>query len=144
CKPENIVLFGESLGTAVTGQLAPHVKCKAIVLQSPLDSVWQRNYELMPILSVIPSCLWPHDGFKNEPLVTGAHPPLLIICGSKDIATPVHHADRLFKVASEPKKYIRIEGAGHTGEKLLMGKQYTEGYAKFCHDLDTVGPASQN
>jgi len=134
-KPEQIILFGESLGTAVTGQLAMKNKCAAVILQNPLYSIMRRGREILPVLSAYPQFMWPQGGFDTGTFVQGKHPPLLIVGGTKDTMLPIAHADSLYALASEPKTYIRVEGGGHTGDKILMGEQYRSGYEKFCNSL---------
>ncbi|MFL6652127.1 MAG: alpha/beta hydrolase [Sulfurifustaceae bacterium] len=39
--------------------------------------------------------------------------PLLLIHGEADSIVPVHHSERLYAAAREPKEFWKIEGAGH-------------------------------
>jgi uncharacterized protein len=39
--------------------------------------------------------------------------PILIMQGDRDDLVPVEHADRLFKLAGEPKELVLVPGAGH-------------------------------
>ena len=135
-KSKDIILFGESLGTAITALIADSVPCAGIVYQSPLYSVRRRAGEILPLLKCYPKCFWPEDGFDNSGWVTKAHPPFLIIAGVKDPVIPIAHADDLFSIAIEPKKYVRIEGAGHTGNPAFMNApQYKKAIQEFVDSL---------
>jgi pimeloyl-ACP methyl ester carboxylesterase len=133
----NVILFGESLGTVATGHLFRQVQCAAVVLQCPLYSLCRRGREIMPFLSIYPDWLWPMGGLDNGVIFAGKHPPLLIIAGTKDPMIPVSHADSLFSVASEPKMYARIQGAGHTGDPALMNSSlYIKSLTKLLMSLN--------
>lgn len=134
-QPTQIILFGESLGTSVTGQLAKNVRCAAIVLQAPVSSLARRSGEIMEGLRLIPNFLWPQFGFDNIQLVRGSHPPILVVAGTKDPMIPITHADSLYDAASQPITYIRVEGGGHTYDKVLMGQQYVDAFDRFIRAL---------
>jgi len=112
--PNQIILFGESLGSVVAGDLAGHVKCAGVILECPLYSVLRRGNELIPMTRFYPDWMWPKGGLDNSKVFAKAHAPLLIISGTKDNVIPVGHADDLYAIACQPKSYVRIEGAGHT------------------------------
>jgi pimeloyl-ACP methyl ester carboxylesterase len=116
----HVILFGESLGTIATSDLARQVPYAGVILQCPMHSLRQRACELVPVLSIYPPCLWTARGFDNSAVFAGKHPPLLIIAGTKDVNVPINHADALFAEASQPKLYARISGGGHTGDTFLM------------------------
>ncbi|KAB0384708.1 hypothetical protein FD755_006625 [Muntiacus reevesi] len=42
--PENIILYGQSMGTALTVDLASRYKCAAVILHSPLMSGWRVSF----------------------------------------------------------------------------------------------------
>jgi hypothetical protein len=138
--PHKIIIFGESLGTVVAGDLSSQVDCAGIVLQCPLYSVLRRGQEILVFVSMYPSFMWPHNGFDNGAILSKKHVPLLIVGGTLDKMTPIHHADELFAAACEPKAYVRIEGGGHTGDRVLMSSpRYAAGLQKF---LDGIAPTT--
>lgn len=135
--PERIVLFGESLGTVVTGYLGGQVKSAGIILQSPLYSLGRRGREILPVLSIYPEWLYPKGGLDNAVAFSHPHPPLLMVAGTKDPMLPIAHADDIYTRASEPKTFVRIEGAGHTGDpKLTFAPEYTAAVKVFLAGLD--------
>lgn len=135
--PKRIVLFGESLGTVVASDLSTKVDVLGVVLQCPLASVQRRGCEMFPILYMYPDFCWPNFWKDNIAPFRKKHKPLLLIAGSIDYMVPVAHADDFDKAAIEPKKYVRIEGAGHTGDPNLVGAPaYKEALTKFLSELD--------
>lgn len=137
--PDRIIIFGESLGTAIAGNLAAKVQSAGIILQCPLASVRRRGCELFFPVMMYPDMMWPESGFDNLAVFREKHPPLLIIAGTNDPMIPVAHADDLYRAASEPKTYLRIEGAGHTGDpKLVLAPAYAEHLKEFVSSLDAT------
>jgi len=136
--PERIIIFGESLGTAVAGNLASKVKCAGVILQCPLASVRRRGIELFFPVAMYPDFMWVESGLNNVRNFSGKHAPLLMIAGTADPMIPIGHADDLYKAASEQKQYVRIEGAAHTGDpKLVCSTEYAEGLKQFVASLDS-------
>jgi len=129
--PRQIILCGESLGTVVTGYLAPRVESAGIVVQCPLYSFRRRAQELVPILNIYSPWMWPAGGLDISSAFSGKHAPLLIISGTADPMTPVKHADDLFAGASEPKMYVRIKGGGHGDPSMMAAHEYDIGLRKF-------------
>jgi fermentation-respiration switch protein FrsA (DUF1100 family) len=135
--PSNkIILLGESLGTGITGDLASKVKCAGVILQCPFMSLRQRAVEILPIEHLYPQFTYPANALDNVAVFSKPHAPLLIIAGAKDQVLPVHHADQLFKMAIEPKSYVRVEGAGHTGDPALLTDEYLRALKAFIKSVD--------
>ena len=137
---DKIILCGESLGTGITGDLASKVKCAGVILQCPFMSLRERAVELLPIENLYPQFFYPANALDNVAVFSKPHAPLLIIGGVLDHVLPIHHADELFKTALEPKSYIRIENAGHTGDPALLTAEYATGLEAFIKSIDKVSP----
>ncbi|MBS1956100.1 MAG: alpha/beta hydrolase [Cyanobacteria bacterium SZAS-4] len=137
-KPEQIVLFGESIGTLVTGELARTHKSAAVILECPLYSLRARGCKIFPYLNIYPQWLWlaPGTNYNNATAFDKEHPPLLLIAGTADHLTPIEQSDQLFAEVSQPKQLIRIDGASH-GDAVMMGSPlYKEGLAEFMKNLN--------
>lgn len=129
--PEKLILFGESLGTVVTGDLANTEKSAAVILQCPLYSVLDRGREIMPWLSLYPDWMWPRNGLNISRVFAAAHAPLLVIAGTDDHSTTVGQADKLVAAACQPKTYIRIPCAGHSDPAMVYSPMYSTGLQDF-------------
>ncbi|MBS1989251.1 MAG: prolyl oligopeptidase family serine peptidase [Cyanobacteria bacterium SZAS LIN-3] len=113
-KPSNIVAYGESFGTGITGQLAARRKLAGVILQSGFTSLLRAGRDSYPWLR-----LYPDDAFPKQILDTGAvfrkpHAPLLIVHGVNDGRVSVANALDLFKQSLEPKLLLTIPGKGHS------------------------------
>ncbi len=112
-KSKDIILYGESLGAAITSDLASKVKSAGVVLESPFISLSKIAREKFPVLDIYPEYLFPNPTLTNEPFVKGLHSPLLIVGAEKDICTPLHHAQYLYKVASGTKFLLTCKNTNH-------------------------------
>ncbi len=134
--PQHLILFGESLGTSVAGNLSRRVECAGIVLQCPIASIRRRACEIVGPVCIYPDFLWPSAGFDNVGIFREKHAPLLLISGTLDPMIPVAHGDDLFRQASQPKTYVRIEGVGHTGDpRLTTAPEYARALNAFLQRL---------
>ena len=104
--PENIVLYGESVGTGVSTEIARRRKSKAIILESGFTSPEQRAKEKIQALNIYPSILMMEPTLDNLDYVRGKHPPLLLFAGKLDDMIPVHHSEKMFAEGSESKQLI--------------------------------------
>jgi hypothetical protein len=122
--PNQIVLFGESLGSCVSSDIASHVKCAGVILECPLYSVLRRGNELIPATRMYPGWMWPQNGLDNSHVFAAEHPPLLIVAGTNDTVVPIAHADDLYAIARQSKSYVRIEGARHGDQVMMQSPAY--------------------
>ncbi len=110
---ENIVLYGESIGAAITSHLAIVRRAKAIICQSGFISLRRIATEKIPLLYLYPDWLFPSHSLHTLNNLQQVNVPLLIMHGEKDIVVPFSHAESLFAGAPEPKQIIAFEKRGH-------------------------------
>lgn len=125
--PQDIILYGESLGGGITCHIAKNRKPGALILQSTFSSLPSVAKKVYKIFHFVPSIAYPKNKLDNLALVKDKHPPLLIIHGKVDEIIPFSEAELLNKNATEPKLYKPIKGAGHNNL-----------YPSFSHDLKTA------
>ena len=130
----NIVLWGESLGGGVATTLAAEAAAagrplRAVVLQAPFTSVFERAAELYPF---VPARWLVLDRFDNLGRIAALGAPLLIVHGEADSVVPAAHGRRLLEAAREPKSAVFIPGADHNN---LDAFGLTERIAAFLEGL---------
>jgi len=106
--PATIVCFGESLGGAVSIEIATRRRCGAVVAVSTftrLADVARRHYG--PLAALV------GDRFDSQARLARVSAPVLIAHGDQDEIVPLELGERLFAAASEPRRFLRIAGAGH-------------------------------
>lgn len=136
-KPEQIILYGESIGCGVTSDLAKQVPCKAVILQSPFTNLCRAGKDHLFFLNTLPDFVFPFcvPALDNLSYVKTDHPPLLIIHGEKDSILPFAYAKELFGVAKEPKSLIPVPQAGHNDVFEYADSGLLAGLIKFVASL---------
>jgi hypothetical protein len=102
--PKQIVLFGNSIGAAVSIDLSSREPVGGVILQSPFVSAFR-------VLTQIP--LWPFDKYNNLKKIKNINCPILIIHGRKDRVVPFWQGKKIYESANAPKEYLWIDGVGH-------------------------------
>src|SRR5690349_2027244 len=111
-RPEQIVLYGQSLGTTVAADVASRGKYGAVVLESGLSSASSLATSAVPWLP-----RWLHflgkNRFESARKLADVRSPILIAHGDPDGTIPTSEGRLLFAAANEPKKLLIVPGAGH-------------------------------
>ena len=105
-----IVLFGESLGTAVAVALAAGHDVAAVILDAPFTSaaeVGAAAYPFAPVRWLM------KDKFRSDERIGRVSAPLLVMHGEQDRIVPIRFAEKLFALAREPKRFVRFPQGGH-------------------------------
>lgn len=106
--PSRIVCFGESLGGAVSIRLATERPCAAVVVVSAFTSlreVARIHYGSLAFLA--------GARFDSTDLVGRLSVPFFAVHGDRDAIVPYALGEELFALAREPKRFLRVPGAGH-------------------------------
>ena len=100
----NIILYGESLGTAVAVDLASNNKFAGIILESPFTSMVKLAKKYYPYL---PVKLLLKDKYESEIKLKTISAPILIMHGKKDKIVPFEMGEEMFIKSIDPKfKYF--------------------------------------
>lgn len=108
-RPDQILVFGESLGTGPSVEVAHAMKPGALILLSPFTSladVAQRRAPFLPVHLLL------QHRFDNAAKIKQVTCPVLILHGIDDVIVPFSQGESLFKLANEPKKLVKMRG-GH-------------------------------
>ncbi|XP_054646829.1 alpha/beta hydrolase domain-containing protein 17A [Dunckerocampus dactyliophorus] len=120
--PENIILYGQSIGTVPTVDLASRYECAAVVLHSPLTSG-------MRVAFPDTKKTYCFDAFPNIEKVSKITTPVLIIHGTEDEVIDFSHGLALFERCPKAVEPLWVEGAGHNDIELYS--QYLERLRRF-------------
>ena len=107
---DNIVLWGESLGSGVAVHLAATRAIGGVVLEAPFTSVAacaQRRYPFVPAAWLV------HDRYDSLSRIAQVAAPLLILHGERDMVVPVHHGRVLLAAATAPSEGWFSPSASH-------------------------------
>src|SRR5262249_1711360 len=110
--PEQVVLYGESLGGGVAVELAHRRPHRALVLVKTFTSIPDVAEQPFP---VVPVHWLAHNHFDNLAKIKACKRPVFIAHGSADTFVPFALGRRLFDAANEPKQFVAVEGIDHNG-----------------------------
>ena len=107
---QQIVLWGESLGSGVAVALAAEKPVGRVILESPFTSaaaVAAKHYWYVPVRLLMT------DQFRSDARIGKVTAPLLILHGVKDQTVPYAMGEHLFDIANKPKHIVRFLDGGH-------------------------------
>lgn len=130
-KPEQIILYGESIGTAITCRLAKERAYSAIVLQSGLCSLPQVAGDGVIWLKAYPEWVYPDPHYNTAEIISSIKGPILFIHGMKDKTVPSHHSEKLHALAQEPKYITMLPNASHNDVQGTDEPLYFEALKNF-------------
>ena len=108
--PQDIVVYGESLGTAIAAPLSLQRDVKALVLESAFTSAVDVGQLLWP---GFPLSLIMVDQYRTIDHIAQVKVPLFMIHGGRDAVTPLDQARRVYRAANEPKSLVVLSRADH-------------------------------
>ena len=107
---EDIILYGESLGTGIATELAQHKNFAGVILETPFTSMINAAKEFYPY---IPVNLLLKDRFENFKKIKNINSPILIMHGEKDTIVPYSMGKKMYKLANEPKYFYFTKHDDH-------------------------------
>jgi len=107
---EDMVYYGESLGTGVATQMATEFPPKAIIFESAYSATSEVAKMRFPIL---PVDLLMKDKFESIKKIPDLTMPKIFIHGERDMIIPIRFGRDLFEAAPEPKQWVEIKNSGH-------------------------------
>lgn len=124
CVPaERIIIYGQSIGSVPSIELASKFKCAGVVLHSPMVSGVR---VACPSLTSVPWCC---DVFQSTHKVSKIKSYTLVIHGVNDEIVDVSHGVTIFERLKFPAEPLWVEGAGHND--IEMFDQYFERIRRF-------------
>jgi fermentation-respiration switch protein FrsA (DUF1100 family) len=109
-RPDQLILFGESLGSAIATQMATERPALALILEAPFASILRsarQRYRYLAFDFLV------RDKFDTLAKIGRIGKPLLVIHGDLDRTTPAYFGHMVFDAATEPKQGFFPKDAGH-------------------------------
>ncbi len=110
--PEKIVLFGRSLGGAISAWLAEQVGPGALVLESAFRSAPAMARKMFPYLPINLICKF---DYNNEERLKNITCPIVVAHSVDDEMIPFSHGQKLYERAGEPKMFVEMRGGHNSG-----------------------------
>ena len=116
---KSIIIYGESLGTAIAVEVAQNKKYAGVILESPFTSMvnmGKKYYPFFPVSFLL------KDKFESYKKINKIPVPILVIHGKVDKIVPYAMGEKMYELANQPKFFYAQEYGDHMVEydaKLL-------------------------
>jgi len=127
--PERVISFGRSLGSAAAIELAATRPVAGLIVEAPFLSAFRVITRVQ---------LLPWDKFENARKMRHIRQPVLVIHGRNDGIVPFWHGQRIYDLASQPKRSLWIDRAGHNDVLFVAQQQYFDALRDFGPWLDQL------
>ena len=97
---EDIIIYGESLGTGMATELAQNNNYAGLILETPFTSMIEAAKNFYPY---IPVGLLLKDKYKNDKKILDINIPLLVMHGEADQIVPFWMGKKIYEMANQPK-----------------------------------------
>jgi len=129
---DRMVLFGESLGSAVAIELAAETACAGVVLETPFLSISEMarvHYPFVPGFLI-------RSRYDNAAKISRVDAPKLFLVAERDEVAPPEQGRRLFELAPPPKTLYVIPRAAHNDTYVVGGEDYWRKWEEFLKRPD--------
>ncbi len=129
--PDNIIIFGRSLGGSIAAQLASKVKARALVVESAFTSyadIGKKFYPYMPVR------WFARFSYRTIDYIKNVDCPVMLIYSRNDDIVPFEFGPELYEAANEPKEFVEILGS-HNDGFLVSGEIYKKAWTKWLKFL---------
>jgi uncharacterized protein len=131
-KPAQIILHGESLGTAVAIDLASRRPCAGLILEAPFTAAGDVAATVVPVAGPILI-----RSYNSLPKIRWIQAPKLFMQGDHDEVVPLSLGQKLFAAAQGSKTFWVIPGARHNDILETAGAEYRHRLSAFYQGLIT-------
>jgi len=128
--PDQIILYGESLGSAIAVNLAFHRKVKALILEGAFSCGRDMAVKFYPFL---PRFIF-SNSFDSLTKIKEINAPKLFIHSRDDEIVPFNMAKKLYDHAKGPKEFLEILG-DHNSAFLSSQQLYISSISAFIRRL---------
>jgi hypothetical protein len=129
--PARIVLYGHSLGSGPSVDLASRQTVGGLILDGAYTSIFRvvTHYRILP---------W--DMFNNLAKISSVHVPLLSLHGTDDHVVPFWHGHALYDAYTGPKQHLWVTGGGHGNLPYVAPEAYWDAVEQFRLSLPLHDP----
>lgn len=133
--PEQILIYGESLGGAIALELAvKHPEAGGLIMQSSFTSMAEVARH-RALAQIFPIDLMLTERFDSLAKVRSLQTPVLFLHGTADSVVPFEMSQQLYATAPEPKQLFLISGAEHVRIYQPGDQSYLKAIQRFVKSL---------
>jgi fermentation-respiration switch protein FrsA (DUF1100 family) len=138
--PEEIIVYGESLGSGVAVQLAAERPVGGVILDAPYTSIVDVAAGAYPYFPVRPFLFDRYESLRYLPRIDA---PLLVVHGEDDEVIPVAMGRAVYAAANSPKEIVTFPGAGHSDHHLYGSSEEVFRWIDAVCQAQAVGAQKQ-
>lgn len=130
-RPEDIVLYGESLGGPYAAYVAKERKTRCVVIENSFPSLLKLGnalYRPLPLGLFVPF------GLRTTAWLNDAKLPVLVLHGKRDEVIPFALGQELYDDLRVPKTMFVCETGGHCEIPMVEGSRYYDAVVRFVTD----------
>jgi len=135
-KPEDIVVFGRSLGGAAAVDLAANTVCGGLVVESSFTSAYEIGKAMFPYFPVRYLLRFRFDSVNKIKEVSC---PVIIMHSPDDEMIPFEMGRKIFEAAREPKSFVELRG-GHNSSEYFENTAYREALQNIIYPPSGTNP----
>ena len=131
-RPDNIIIFGRSLGGCIAAQLASKVRAGALIIEGTFTSyvdIGKKFYPYMPVR------WFARFSYRTIDYIKDVHCPVMLIYSRTDEVVPFEFGLELYDAANEPKEFVEIFGS-HNDGFLMSAEIYKNAWTKWLKFLN--------
>jgi fermentation-respiration switch protein FrsA (DUF1100 family) len=125
--PEQIIIFGRSLGTGIASWLTLNKRPKAVILESSFTSLPDLGAKIYPLFPVRLLSRYKYPTSENLKHIDC---PKLFIHSKDDEIIPYTLGFKNYQISTEPKQFLEIHGS-HNDGFMVSGNIYEKGIRDF-------------
>uniref|UniRef100_A0A7S0ZSA7 Serine aminopeptidase S33 domain-containing protein n=1 Tax=Noctiluca scintillans TaxID=2966 RepID=A0A7S0ZSA7_NOCSC len=127
---QEVILYGRSVGSGPSVHLASRTAVRAMVLQSPLLSIYRIAFHSRFTL--------PGDMFTNVDKIGKVRCPVYVVHGMIDEIVPFWHGEDLVRNCQEGIAHAPfwVEDGGHNDLEMKARQPFYDNFAKFLHCVE--------
>lgn len=110
--PEQIIIFGRSLGGTVAARLAADVQAHGLILESTLSSAHDFAKQVFKVLARL---VFIRYDFNTVEYIRHVNAPVLVLHSPDDEIMPFNLGEKVFESANQPKQFVRMRGDHNSG-----------------------------
>jgi len=130
--PNNIIIFGRSLGGTIAAQLVSKVEAKSLIVESAFTSytdIGKKFYPYMPVR------WFARFSYNTIDYIKAVHCPVMIIHSRNDEVVPFEFGLELYETSNEPNKFVEIFGS-HNDGFLVSSETYKKAWLNWLKFLE--------
>lgn len=108
--PQQIIIYGKSIGTGVASYLASQRDCRHLILETPYYSIASL---LQPLFGIYPLGSMLHFQFPTYQYLPAVAAPITILHGTGDGVIRYGNAQQLLPLLKKGDRFVTIDGGSH-------------------------------